>query len=572
MTDFYCLNPGTDDYFRFRPSSFTLSLPKQIDSLDSRSLDLTTPREVPIKQSATILVKEQENVIFRGYVESYSMQRNSYENYRSCAVMGFENLLNQRWAALYDYPAGTCTYAELFSDTCTNGKIPGLLAIANSMLAPGWAYTLHDSASHTYKIANGGTNYRLNGKAPFAIDYRYLVDLDLAASLADCISVDNTYYQSATDLYVHIDNHYHRGWADIGGLLLSNAFDTTIRLGDVPAENVDGELQTAYDKIGDLIVNIANGDSKFVHWRDTEEYTYLDIDTAEGRTTGYILEEHELESLERTTPGDPLVRAIFGRGEGNQMHTTGDLTYDGIWTQDVYEVDQAYKDAYGNLKTRVTAKYNERQTDYCWRVAFRQRADRTLLLKPGDFVTLRPYHEADELLSITNIDLDEQDVITLDLGQKRPTFNTSWEILLGEAGAYTKKYLRESHKSITQTTTFNAGSTGTMTFAVPDGVKTASLRPVITIKPTLSLTSDTADIGRCAVVITVDGVKPNFGQLVATTIGESGGEGLPEIDVTSQITEDADNDIVIGVYATPTSTKEIDASVIMKFYKRTEKQ
>lgn len=279
----WCINPsGASFWVNFNPENTSLRLPKQVDRLEPRTLDIAVPSGVPIQQWAQVLVYEESILRFRGFVKTYSGKRN-YERTFSCE--GMEALLNTRPAPDYFYPIGT-KFSELFGDTCTDLSIPGLLAGANSALLPGWKYTVYDAAHNIIKIANGGRSFRLATKSLYSVDYRYLRKLDEAVILSDLDWVDNAFYRDASDLYVRLDNFYHRGWADVGGLWIENAFDTKVRLGNISDANksLAGTLQTTVeDKTGDLIVDTAKGHGFFVHFRDTVNFTYIDLDQTEGR-------------------------------------------------------------------------------------------------------------------------------------------------------------------------------------------------------------------------------------------------------------------------------------------------
>lgn len=283
MMKIWCINPsGASFWVNFNPENTSLRLPKQVDRLEPRALDIAVPSGVPVQQWAQVLVYDESILRFRGFVKTYSGKRN-YERTFSCE--GMEALLNTRPAPDYFYPANTA-FSDLFSDTCTDLAVPGLLACANSALLPGWDYTVYDAARNIVKIANGGKSHRLANRAIYSVDYRYLRKMDEAAQLTDMDWVDNCMFRDASDLYVRLDNHIHRGWADLGGLWIDGAFDTKCRLGNVVGANnsLIGSLQTTFeDKIGDLIMDTAKGHGFFVHFRDTANYTYIDLDQNEGR-------------------------------------------------------------------------------------------------------------------------------------------------------------------------------------------------------------------------------------------------------------------------------------------------
>jgi len=252
-----------------------------VDKLEPRDMDLTLSRNVPVKQFSEIVAVDMGIPIFRGYVESYEIDSTKS---KSLTVMGMENLLNQRFCPGYFWPAGSVTFTELFADTLTDLAQPGLLALANSAFPPGMEYEVYNATENIIKLPLWGTSSRATNGNIYGIDYRYVRKLDESLVLADLAYLDNAFYRDPTDLYVKLKNHYHRGWYDVGGLLMENAFDTTCRLGTIsaPTKSITGSLETDMDPIGDLIVDLALGHGFYAHIRDTMNLTYLDINESEG--------------------------------------------------------------------------------------------------------------------------------------------------------------------------------------------------------------------------------------------------------------------------------------------------
>lgn len=574
---FYARNPQTSKLFQFREKDFTLTLNKLIDRMEPRELELTVGRAVPIKQFAEIIAVENSIPIFRGYVETYEIDS---KREKSLTVVGAEGWLNRRSCISYFYKEGT-TFQTLFSDTLTDGVVPGLLAVANSALPPGLDYEVY-AADNQIKIPGGGRASRLSTNAIYSVDYRYANQVDESVLLADLTPLDNVYYRDDDDLYIKLDNHYQYGWADLGGILVENAFDTSVRLGDDAGKALSGPLQvTQDDKIGDLIVDTALGHGYHVRMRDDWSHTYLDFLNTDGRETGYYFFEKDLEEINKSIPDDTKVHCLVGKGVGNQYFSSADLSYTGFWNQDTYEVEHGFKDSNGILQAHTEDRYNYLQKDWQWQITLRNK---NVLLGPGDYVYLKPNHEAEEYLSCQKIEYSSGGLLTLELGAKRPTNTDSWEVMQGLDRAFTDRYLRELHESITQSTTFypadpaHSSTAGSLAFSVPDGVLDASKRPRITLSLSLSPSTSVTDIsyGRVAVTILIGSAKVRTGHIVATTIG---GESLPEIDVTDYITAGASNTAYISAYmateygeshVAATGHPQIGVSGTMKFYQRGE--
>jgi hypothetical protein len=371
---------------------------------------------------------------------------------------------------------------------------------------------------------------------------------------------------------------------DLGGLLVEDAFDTTVRLGDCGTQTISGDLQTTQeDKIGDMTVDLAIGHGFYVHFSDDWNCTYIDITDSEGRDTGYVLYEKDLEEISKEVPGDAKVHCIIGKGMGNQYYAHTDLSYTGFWNQDVYEVEHGFKDASGILKSHSEDKYDSLQTDYQWKVSLRQKAGKKVMLQAGDFLTLAPNHEPEEYLSCQTITQSTGGKLEIELGARRPRYIDAWEVLQGLDRSFTDSYLQEAHEAITQSTTFypsdpaHSATAGTLTFAVPDGVLNSDIRPRVTLSLSLrAQTTTSLKFGRVAVKVSVDGVWLHTGMISATTIG---GEDIPEMDLTDYLTAGADNAVTIDVmmvnevtdtHVASTGHPQISASGTMNFYKRGE--
>lgn len=577
----FARNPSSSNLFQLKYKDFDLSRPKQIDKLEPSTLDVDLARSVPVTQFSEVIAAEGDVVLFRGYVEKDEINNNKM---KSISCIGMEALLNQRFANPYFYQRDVTTLETIFSHSHTNGQVPGLLAIANSGFPPGWDYSYYNEDEHVVKIKDAGKAHRFGLRRVFGLDLEFLRELSELTSITQTTPIDNSFYRDQEDMYIKLKDHEHRGWPDLGGILVEEAFDTTTRMGNIATKYITANLQTNWDEIGDLLINIAIGHGLFPHFRPGWNYTYIDVDDIEGRETGFIFDETDLSSIERKCPSDPMLHAVIGQGVGNQFYSTGDLTYKGIWTQEKHEVDNGFKDEDGILIPHTDAFYEGRLLDHQWVISFPRKLKKYIFW-PGDYITLRPYKDAEERLSCTMITESANGVITFELGAKRPTYATAWDILNDTKAGYTDRYLRENASSISQTGTVYPSDrlhldapACELTFAVPEKVLDTDLKPRITLE--LSLTPDGEDkplFGRVAILIAVDDIKPNVGQLVATAMGDVADEGLPEIDITDLVTADADNVIKVWVKMAAewsdshTAYDEhplINVSATMKFYKR----
>jgi hypothetical protein len=285
--DIQIKNPGMPPFKVQRATKkngikWSFSGEKITDKFRSRSGEITLPREIPAKQFATAIFTDGGKVVFRGYVEQYEIDS---KRTKTLTLQCMEKQLEYRYMPDYYYPAGT-TFAKLFSHTCTINDPPGLLAVANGMIAIGRSWIYEDETNNVIKLPDCGTTSRYGDKDLYYIDYKYVKELVAVNDVGELDYIDKTYYRNATDLWIRIDHDYSRGWADRGGVICDGCNDTTIRLGTCPTASLLGELQTVSldDNIADTITDLVTSHGYHMHWRDTAKYLYLDIDSVEGRS------------------------------------------------------------------------------------------------------------------------------------------------------------------------------------------------------------------------------------------------------------------------------------------------
>ena len=275
MIDIYVSNHGNTKPIKIKPISYEIEIPVQEDRLDCRTMDLEVSRITPIKQFSIVVAADRGVPFFRGYVETYDIDSSRT---KSLSVKGVENLLNCRYAPAYYYPDGDTSFGEILSDTLDDGEEPGLLACANSALPPGVPVTVEDEALNIMKIDGGGLSSRLGDRDVYYISYTGLYKLHTwPETLAELDAWDKCIFRDDTNLYVRIEDG-QRDWYNLGGLLVNNAFDTTVRLGTCPDEPIEGSLETSFDEIGDIIVPLAISHDYKVTFRDDFYHTYINIE------------------------------------------------------------------------------------------------------------------------------------------------------------------------------------------------------------------------------------------------------------------------------------------------------
>jgi hypothetical protein len=277
----------------------------------------------------------------------------------------------------------------------------------------------------------------------------------------------------------------------------------------------------------------------------------------------YVLQENKLSDIEKSIPNDAQVHCLIGRGKGNQYYSKCDPSYKGIWTQEIFEVEDGYKDASGILKTHTDAEYASRLQDYQWKVGTYEK----MQIAAGDQMELRPNKEPMEVLSVAEYTIEADGKKSISLGASRPKFLDAWDVIQGFSGGYTDKYIKTAHAAITQSVDFTPPATGSLTFAVPTDSLDTAISPRITLSLSLNVKSDTAlAVGRVVTRLMIGSAYVRFGQFPPSTIG---GLGYPEIDVTEAVVA-GNNTFVIYVVPESGSVSQLAASATMNFYKRSE--
>lgn len=284
--DIYLRNPSIPEFLVEKPTAkngikWSIKDQQITDSFRSRSSDLTLPRRVPARQFAEATFWNANQPYARCYVEQYEVDE---ARTKKLTLQGIEKQLEYRYTPDLFYPDGT-TFAKLFADHFTLNHPPGLLALANGWIPPGWSFSFVDTDNNTVRIKDCGTASRFAEKTMFFIGYQYVRGLSLVHDVEELAYIDLTYYRTASDLYIRIDHDYSRGWYDHGYLLCECVFDTGIRLGTCPTDTLDGDLIAACleNNIADIATEVIRSHDYYLHWREESDHLYLDIDSEEGR-------------------------------------------------------------------------------------------------------------------------------------------------------------------------------------------------------------------------------------------------------------------------------------------------
>jgi len=483
-----------------------ITRPVVSDRMECREAKLTIARRIPIPQYSIVTATDGKMVKFRGYAESNTIDISSGSK-TTWTCKGMEELLNARFAPRYFYPMGEIDFATLFSDTLTDGVVPGLLAAANSAALPSMAYTVHDAATNVIKLAGYGTSSYFGNRDLYSCNYLGVKKLSDASALVGLAYTDNGYYRDSSDLYIRIDEQKDRAWYLHGGLLVENAYDTTVRIGNIydETQTLLGDLETNLDEIGDLITDLISASNLYLRVRDGPLYTYIDISLEDGNgSTGglYTIREGEpgFCSIEKSTSSDPKIHGIIGTGHEGQYYSVDDPTYTGLKLHEIREVENGFRGTDGMMQTVIDAHFEARQVDQEYEIEIAK----SYLAYPGDYFKFYPKDSTPSVLKSFEIVESSDGITRLSLGGKTLNFADVEEARESKPRGFTDNYIRELRESLTSTCRiFVSDLTHVativeeddadrfMNFYVPPGAKDAKYNAKITLALSLSPVDDT---------------------------------------------------------------------------------
>jgi hypothetical protein len=471
--------------------SWDLTRPKTISRLDERGLKLTVDRRVPIKQFSLITAKDDGMVKHRGYAESNDIEIGNGGK-TTWTVPGVEKLLNQRFAPDFFYPREDVNFGQLFSDTLTNGVVPGLIAIANSVAPRSLPYTVYDAARSIVKLANHGITSFWGTRDLFVLDNVGAKQLSSCASLAELAYSDGGFYRDTNDIYIRIEDLRSNGWHLLGGLLVRDAYDTTVRTGNISdtTQILNGDLEISLDEMGDLIVNCIYPSGFFARIRDDDNYTYIDIKESDMSTPKYTIKEGERGfcSISKETASDPKVHGIMGIGYGGCYYSVEDTTYTGLRCYETYDVEKGFRDEAGTLIKAIDDLYAARQIDSQYSIG----STRKFQMYPGDCIKFYPKDAPPHVLSAFEIRESSEGVTEFDLGAKTLDFVDVEDARSSFPRGFTDKYLRDLTEALSKTDTFHVSDpehkadAGELEYFVPPGIMDVKNNPRVTLSLSLS--------------------------------------------------------------------------------------
>ena len=564
---------------------FDLTRPEVIDRLDPRTMDLTVDRRVPITQFSTITAKDRGMIKFRGYAESNDID-SSDGNKTTWNVVGMEGLLNHRFTSRYFYKSEDLTIEDILRDDIEHNTPPGLLAMANSGVPPGITWKESETVDGTIELSGYGTNSYFGMRDIYCLTHLGTTNLPYTSDLV-LPYVTLGHYRDEDNLYVMVEPRGY-SWYLHGGLFCQNAYDTTVRLGDVEdaEQTLAGDLETNGDAIGDLIADLVNASGYQLLVLDDDNYTYLSlISDGRGSTNGlYSIVEGEpgFIRLEKSTASDPKVHNVIGIGYGEQKYSTDDdLTWTGIRLMDSFEVENGFIGQSGMFQKRIDGYQAACREDAQYDIEIAK----SYQVYPGDYFKFKPMYSKAIILQCAEINETSEGITKLSLGNRDLNYRDIEDARNNFPRGYRDKYIQALESSVSGNETIHV-SDGThisapsgIALAVPDGILDVKYNPKVILTISLSIADTTSvdrDLGLCSMETKINGVTVIDGNLEGIAVNASG-SGSYELDVTDYITEDATNTVKVWVYLseeyseTHSAASEhpsIAVSATLNFYKR----
>jgi hypothetical protein len=570
----------------------SLTRQRQTNKLKPRELKLTVSRSSPIKTFDEIIAEKQGKILFRGYAKFPEIDTKKRKIW---TCFGMEDLLLYRKSQIFYFDRfEKPTFGQLFADSLMAGAFPGLIAIANSYIMPGQDYVM-EGTENVVILPGMGTASDIGTSNLFYLDEGKIAQLNEIPDLTDFLArasaapnIGANFYRDAFKLYINIGRDEEcQSWYALGGIFADNYIgkDTTCRLGhiDNPDEILTGSLLLNWSVIGDLILNIAAANDRFVNIWDDWQNTYFDISETEGREPEngvYKFYESDLIDISKRQPTSIRAHSITGQGRGSQYYTRDDHSpKDRIKIETMASFPDEFRDADGKLIKLTDQAFVDQESE-AWTIR-PIRPD--LLLMPMDWIRLKPDDEDEKLLISDTIKEDLlTGLATIDLSEHRTNFYDVFEYLQQVDKSYTKTYPIEFGLEVSSSDTWNYDYYGVFHLHVPKGFLDAvhKARAVLTLSltqhhPSTSDNFNADQLGRCSITVRNDlaGVRCPFGCFPALPLGQSNGWSIPEMDVTDLVVESGAGvnlDVYVFVYPhnTPTNTVKIDGSATLKFLKR----
>lgn len=522
------------------------------DAHRATDFNIKCSRNIPVQRYAHVIATENRRVLFRGYVKSPKIKNIKT---RELTCKGEEDLLLRRHTGRFAYQASTRRLIHAFQSDAPNqvadtygvtGNV-GLLFIANSMIplygntvlipaTPDFEWAALDS-DWIYKLAGLGTDSRIGTKNIY-FEGALLPRVD---SYAELQATPFSSWSDADDLWVRCDENMwglniSPGFGSRALMLAENAYDTGIRMGNVDLSTtvLTGNLQLNFDRIMDVLIDLAEFHGLNPRYRRARDCTYMDF-LDEPVETEFTLQEENITEITQSYSENPLVHALIGLGYGSRdsqhLWAPSDHSWKGIWIEDTIDVDEGFQDSLGSLKPYTRAEYNLRQQDQMFTVS--PSPDWGHRPKPNDMVRLRLVGETEKLLQVASAKTDSKGGYEMEIGGRKSDLVDAFNSKDSLNRVYFEESMVKFGKAITLSGTsvqmgdlahgICGGGGGNVT--IPASVYEADWSHRVTMD--LSITADQSPVD-CMVFVDVNGSGSTVSQPKHNLLGDV----ITGIDIT----------------------------------------
>ncbi len=410
---FEALNPdGSDPGAEFTNWTLTQYLDKYWQ-LEAEAAD-----DVPLLEQGWIDVSENGNIVFRGYLdeidpsEGGTIRLTYYDLRRS---------LEEVFAQIMEYPAGTTVNQMLSSDAPAPGVKPGLLWLLNSCVAQG---DFIQYSGEIYMLEGAGSS---NARCGSGAVYQESTALTLGTG-PDSLS-RGQYYKTATDLYVRCtDGRDPKYWV----MSIANFKDSRIRRGTIELGSYTFTVpyrikKTNFRDLIDPLLTALGLEMRLEHRAPVADaamgYSYLHAESIVGKGSSseplafYAESSHPGGALlvkERTTGGsacNSLIGAGPGSGYSQEVAAKSNYASMGHWKERIYSTSLL-----GEMLTSSLEKiWGDQSDSRCWEV--KDEDDLTRI--PGDWVEVTPERSQPLVKRVKKAVHRSDGTMTLEINQRR---------------------------------------------------------------------------------------------------------------------------------------------------------
>jgi hypothetical protein len=491
---------------------------------------------------AHVVAKEDNRVFFRGYVSKPKIKDRQT---RELTCKGEEDLLLRRRSPRFAYQVSTRRLYHAFQSDPPNqtadtygvtGNV-GLLFMANSSIpyvgntvigsAPieydWWALT----TDWIYKLSGLGTKSRIGSAAIYAAGKL----LPRVNSYDDLLNVDISCFSDENDLWVRLDEADDKDRCGFGPkypMFAENCYDTGIRQGtiDHPETVLTGNLQLNYDRMMDVIKDLAEFYGLNPRFRRERDATYLDC-LDEPVENEFTITEDKIADITHLFSDDSQVHALYGLGYGSRdvqhVYVPSDHQWKGIWLSDSMDVDEGFIDAIGNVRPYINAEYAFRQADEMFDIS--PTPDWSGRPRPCDMIRLQLDGEAERLLQVASCSIDSNGKYEMEIGGRSSDIVDAFNSRDSLDRVYLNEYLVEYGKSLSASGSalqmgddaHGSCAGGSFSITIPTDVYESDWSHRVTLD--ISITADQSPVA-CRVYVVVNGGENIYTQMPYYLLGD----------------------------------------------------